>query len=252
MVKEIYTHKHNIEYYDVDQHKRLKLQNLLDIINNASFLESEQRGCSLEFLAERNLTWVFCKMELVIKKAPTFQEKIYVKTFPIGSKRYFASRKFEVFDESGEEIAYAYGLYFLIETEKRKPVKIPADIMEYYGEGFETDMICLKDLKILPVEAPKMEKGSKVRYSDIDTNGHVNNAVYPLWAIETLPLEYLDNYQLKKLKVIFEKEVFLDNSIKVATDFNQESKKLTASHTIYNEDNDVVCLLNSHWEKINN
>ncbi|AMP21086.1 hypothetical protein AZF37_07820 [endosymbiont 'TC1' of Trimyema compressum] len=58
-------------------------------------------------------------MELVIKTAPTFKEIIYVKTYPIGSRRYFASRKFEVYDESGKEIAYAYGLYFLIDTKKK-------------------------------------------------------------------------------------------------------------------------------------
>ena len=68
----------------------------MDIINNASFLESEERGCGIEFLAEKNLTWVFCEMELVIKTAPTFKEIIYVKTYPIGSIHYFASRKFEV------------------------------------------------------------------------------------------------------------------------------------------------------------
>ena len=62
--------------------------------------------------------------------------------------------KFEVYDESGKEIAYAYGLYFLIDTKKRKPVKIPAEIIKFYGEGFETDMICLKDMKIQPIETP--------------------------------------------------------------------------------------------------
>ena len=56
MAKETYIQEHTIEYYDVDKHKRLKLQNLLDIINNASFLQSEQLGCGLEFLAEQNLT----------------------------------------------------------------------------------------------------------------------------------------------------------------------------------------------------
>ena len=80
-------------------------------------------------------------MELVINRAPTFKEKIYVKTFPLGSRRYFASREFEVFDERGNEIAYAYGLYFLIDTEKRKPVKIPENIMTCYGEDFKPDMV---------------------------------------------------------------------------------------------------------------
>ncbi|AMP21087.1 hypothetical protein AZF37_07825 [endosymbiont 'TC1' of Trimyema compressum] len=64
--------------------------------------------------------------------------------------------------------------------QKRKPVKIPTEIMKFYDEGFETDMICLKDMKIQPVETPEMEKKYTVRYSDIDTNGHVNNSVYPL------------------------------------------------------------------------
>ena len=94
-----------------------------------------------------------------------------------------------------------------------------------------------------------MEKKYTVRYSNIHTNDHVNNAIYPLWAIETLPLEYLDSHQLTKLEIVFEKEVFLDNSITVKTSYNHQNDNLSASHTIYNEDNDVVCLLNSYWEK---
>lgn len=250
MVKETYTQEHTIEYYDVDKHKRLKLQNLLDIVNNASFLQSEELGCGLEYLASQDLTWVFYKMELVIKRAPTFKEKISVRTYALGSRRYYASRKFEVFDENGNEIAYAYGLYFLIDIEKRKPAKIPDTLMKCYGESFASDVVCLRDLKLKPIKEAKMERSYRVRFSDIDTNGHVNNAVYPLWAIESLPIDIYEDHHLNKVEIIFEKEVFLDNDIKVATDYEKSVDTLEGSHTIYNEDNETVCHLKTYWDKI--
>ena len=46
----------------------------------------------------------------------------------------------------------------------------------------------------------------KVRYGDIDSNMHVNNVRYVEWAVESLPLETVLNYELKELNVVFEKE----------------------------------------------
>ena len=51
------------------------------------------------------------------------------------------------------------------------------------------------------------EETFKVRYSDIDSNGHVNNTKYIEWSIETLPKNIVDNYMLEEIKVIFEKNV---------------------------------------------
>ena len=44
-----------------------------------------------------------------------------------------------------------------------------------------------------------------VRYSDIDTNGHVNNSKYVSWIIETVPLEIVLNYTLKNLKMDYKR-----------------------------------------------
>ena len=36
----------------------------------------------------------------------------------------------------------------------------------------------------------------KVRYGDIDSNMHVNNVRYVEWAIESLPLDIVLNYEI--------------------------------------------------------
>lgn len=68
MIKEIYIHKYNIEYYDVDQYKRLKLQNLLYIINNSSFFESGELIFIIEFLAKISLE-VSVKWNSLLKRS---------------------------------------------------------------------------------------------------------------------------------------------------------------------------------------
>ena len=51
-----------------------------------------------------------------------------------------------------------------------------------------------------------MKINFKVRYTDIDSNNHVNNTKYIDWAIETLPEDIVNNYVLDEVKVTFEKE----------------------------------------------
>ena len=58
------------------------------------------------------------------------------------------------------------------------------------------------------------EKSFDVRYSDIDTNMHVNNVKYVSWALETVPKDIVLNYELKNVKVTYEKETTYGETIK--------------------------------------
>ena len=72
----------------------------------------------------------------------------------------------------------------------------------------------------------------KVRYGDIDSNMHVNNVRYVEWAVESLPLETVLNYELKELNVVFEKECKYGAEIIASYELREDNDELIVLHKI--------------------
>ena len=70
------------------------------------------------------------------------------------------------------------------------------------------------------------KKKFNVRYSDIDSNGHVNNVNYVEWAIESVPLEVVKNFNIERIKIIFEKESIYGDEVNVSATLIKEGDKL--------------------------
>ena len=73
----------------------------------------------------------------------------------------------------------------------------------------------LKSIKDL--EDSDFEKQFFVRYDDIDINNHVNNAVYPVWASESVPYDFRESHDIEKLDVCFKKPAHYGDVILVQT-----------------------------------
>ena len=91
---------------------------------------------------------------------------------------------------------------------------------------------------LMCIESEDISKEFNVRYSDIDSNGHVNNVKYIEWAIESVPVDVVKEYQLERVKVIFEKETTYGNKVNVVSQIlNQDNNRIHTLHTI--KDNNV-------------
>ncbi len=140
-----------------------------------------------------------------MKRYPMFGEKINITTEPVGFKKFYGLRKYIIRDEKEEIIGEALALFFLINIEKRRPMRIQKEQYDFYGVDGDIDY----DISMEKVEKMQTAEYSKVfniRYSDIDSNKHVNNVKYVEWGLEVIPVEVITNYELKRVKVDFEKE----------------------------------------------
>lgn len=55
----------------------------------------------------------------------------------------------------------------------------------------------------------------KVVYSDLDYNGHANNAKYTVWALDALPFEYVQNHPIKRININFNREAHLGETVQL-------------------------------------
>ena len=50
----------------------------------------------------------------------------------------------------------------------------------------------------------------KCRFDDIDVNQHINNAVYAVWATESVGFEFRNTHKLSGIEIYFEHEISAD------------------------------------------
>lgn len=237
-----------IHYYEVDYKKKCLITSLMNYFQDIAIFQSEKAGIGIDYLRDNNIAWVLHKWDIVIKRYPSYGDIIKVKTVPYSFNKFYAYRKFDVSDDMGRIMASASTEWLLINIVSKRPVRI--------GEAMYTAYNIHKDsqvsIDIEGIQAPAsidVEKEFYVRYSDIDTNKHVNNVKYVDWSIETIPLEIVLNKTLSRLKVEYKKETAYGETVKVRTQIIKEEEGcITCLHGIYNMEDKELCLVSTKWE----
>jgi len=85
-----------------------------------------------------------------------------------------------------------------------------------------------------------------VRFDDIDTNMHVNNALYPLWATEALCHTFRNEHLPSEIEISFKKEGLLDEDIRVIS----QIEDMQTLHSIQSlNDNRELSRIRIKWIK---
>jgi medium-chain acyl-[acyl-carrier-protein] hydrolase len=238
--------EYEIHYYEIDYKKRLLITRLMDYFGDMALKQAEYLGIGMDYLLANNMVWVLYKWDINIITYPMYEEKIKIKTYPVSIRKFYAYRMFEVRDESGNIIGTAKSIWLLIDYIKRRPIKVNENIYSTYGlkpeieEPFQID-------EIKEVERVDNSTQFKVRYTDIDTNKHVNNAKYADWVIETVPLEIASIYSLKNLNLQYHKETNYGEEVKVLTQISYDKDTVYCIHNIQNKEGKKITSGTSLW-----
>lgn len=247
MGRKITEKEYEVHYYEVDYRKKALMTSLIDYFNDIATYQSETLGIGIEYMIKNNMAWILYKWDIHVEKYPSYGDKIIVKTEPCGANKFYAYRKFEIRDCEGNILARANSIWLLIDIKERKPIRVSEDLLEAYGIKENNEIIKIQDVKKLCKIENTIE--FKTRYSDIDTNGHVNNEKYAAWLIESVPLDIVLNYTLTNIKIIYKKETKYGESIKIETDSVFGDDKMVFSHKIVNKDEVTITLGETVWQK---
>jgi len=238
--------EYNIHYYEVDIHKRALITSIMNYLGDMAMYQSESLGVGIEYLKEHKMAWVLYKWDITIESYPLLNETIKIETYAHSFNKFYAYRKYEIFNDKGNKIGYADSVWILINTGRRRPIRVTKDMFDVYGIGDnKNEPIDIEN--ILSINQVNSEKSFQVRYSDIDTNMHVNNVKYAAWALETVPKDIVLNCELKNIKVTYIKETTYGETITVSTEVIKEEDKTICRHRIINEEGTELTLLESIW-----
>lgn len=208
-VKDFYVH-----YYEVDYFKRATPWTFINYLQETAFTHSDLAGDTQDLLASDELTWMVYKWRVCIDEYPYWKETVKVRTWLSSIKSYKAIREFEISNQAGRILVKATAECILVDTVKLVPRRIDRGRKEAYGTREPALNIQIPAIADEDIES-NIEKVFQVRISDIDSNGHVNNARYLDWFIESIPVDILKGYSLHMLEVTYKRQVTFGQDITV-------------------------------------
>lgn len=225
-----------IRSYECDKDGFLRIITLMNILQDAADSNATKLGFGFDFCLETGVAWVGTNYHIVINRLPRVHEKICIETWPSGENKFMALRDFVVFDEKGVVIMKATSQWLLVDINKKRPVSLKQYLPDYMyidervlGEAFA---------KLSGVDNAPITKEFEARYDDIDLNRHVNNGIYPLWAIESLPKDFVETHFPSEIEISYKKECLAGQKVAVKT----QIEGLQTLHTITSNDNELTHL----------
>lgn len=233
---------YEIRSYECDKRGNLRLLTLMNIFQDIADSNASEIGVGLDFCLKNGLAWIGANYHIVIHQFPKLHQKISVLSWPSAEKKLGAYRDFLILDENGNIMVRASSQWILIDFVKRRPVSL-RDHLPAYSVISE---------RAVETEFPKIDISQdinfrqefKIRFDDIDFNGHVNNAVYPLWATEAAGDEFREKNEPEEIEIAFKKESFLGENVIV----DSAVASAQSSHIIKSaKDGRELARVKIHW-----
>lgn len=201
-----YTEKHIIPCYDTDASWRLKPTSFMNLAQEAAGRHAVYLGFGYDDLIKCNTAWILSRVHVEFVDAPKWREEVTLNTWHKGLNRLFYLRDFLVTDNEGKTRVKATTSWLVLNLETRRLVRDPM-LME---EGTVCDESVIEtpaDKVQMPKDAaPELVRRHAVSYSDIDTNGHTNNAMYMQWAMNSVDYETASSKPVKEFTINFNHE----------------------------------------------
>lgn len=190
---------------DFDGNKSLKLARAMEFIQDVATLHSESIGCGWDELNAQDMLWILCKTKLrYCRKIDKTVKSIKLVTTPQQPERLFAERQCYAEDKDGNRLFESVSLWMVIRKSDRKI--LPVARLDNYTKGVfggNTVKIDDKFCKVICDESFLPAYDFTVRYSMLDTNGHVNNTRYVTFAEDALK----NHTDYNQVEIVFSREL---------------------------------------------
>lgn len=212
----LHTETFHVRSYEIDPQGVASTQTVCNYLQEAAGNHAHALGFSIEHLGAQGFTWVLARLHVQIDRYPRWRDRLTVTTWPSGHNGLFATRDFLVHDGQGSLIARATSAWLMIDLERRRPTRIPATFDVYENPGRPRALADPAERLPAPEGTPEAHR-FRVRYSDLDLNGHVNNVRYVEWAVEAVEAERLQQAEVAALEVHFRAETGYGDVVTVHT-----------------------------------
>ena len=190
--KEIWAENHEVSWEDTTVDNHLSITELDRVLLQAAVNHAEHLGFGFTNTSKEDLSWVLFRINIQINRLPSWKEKFSVMTWPSRVGALTAFREFEVRGEKDELLGAATSEWSVINLQTRRPRRMNS-LSHLYDHLTEKISLDRPFFKLDPKLEFEELFSVKVRYSDLDMNGHANAGKYFNWLSDAIYEMYGSN-----------------------------------------------------------
>lgn len=220
-----------IPCYETDASMLLKPASFMDLAQEEANLHAQVLGFGYDDLISSRTAWVLSRMHVRFYRHPKWREEVDLDTWHRGKDGLFYVRDFRMTGKGGELLVAATTSWLVLNVDTRRLVR---------DAGLSEDSSCNDSAlgqscgKVcMPADAEKEYAGTHiVSYSDVDMNGHTNNAMYMVWAMDSVGYGVSSSGPLKEVRISFNHETRPGDAVEL---YRAEGKSEDGSPLYYVE-----------------
>lgn len=190
----IYQLTFSVDDLHADRFGRLKSSSILYFVQEAAgrhwqHIEGEtSQQCSLY--------WVIIRHRVQVTRLPRKGETVRLETWPMPTTRVAYPRSVVAYDEQGNELFRSISLWVLMDPETRAMILPDKSGVLVNGILRGNELPSPRSLAPASLGA-QVER--TVRFTDLDVNGHMNNARYLDWLADLLPGSFHQDHIIRDM-----------------------------------------------------
>jgi acyl-ACP thioesterase len=214
-----------VYFCEANDNENLSLYDLLKISSDAAVEDYNQRGMSRDALSRNGYAILVSRVSYRFHRLPRENEKIVLKTWEEKPEPLQLVRAYEFESMDGEKLVSGLSSWVVVNPEGHRIIQTKNFAMRK-APDFSTEHDCLKYGKIQHPDDMVLLDERIIKYSDLDGNGHTNNARYGAFVADALPKE-LRRVAFTDFRLNYAKEAMLGEKLQVFGKLDEEAKKLS-------------------------
>ena len=242
MSDDMLTIKKTLNAYQCDRYGKMRPLILMNELQGMGDRHAEALGVGYAYCQAHNIAWVVTHYLVDIIESPTEREEITITTWPSCQDALRATRDFEIRGADGRLMIRATSQWVLIDLTRRRPMRLDENLPKWTDckkRAWERTFDKFPDFEATSTHT------FKCRFDDIDVNQHINNAVYAVWATESVGFEYRNTHNLRGIELNYKKEV---SPTTPSVDVDVRIDGLTSHHRIRTGDTEHA-IITCFWEE---
>lgn len=211
------TINYTITSSDVDPGKNYKPFSFMCDAQEAANIHATEIHFGYDDLIKKNCAWILSRIKVKYIKSPKWGDNVSLTTWHKGRNGAFYLRDFEVKDASdGTPLILSTSSWLILDLQNRKIMRANNILPDgCFSTAYSGDAIAEHCDKLIAPKDLKLSMEKEIRYSDIDFNGHANNAKYIEWAFDCINPELLFKSEIDEYQINFTHEARLGDIIKL-------------------------------------